>query len=62
MKNQIADKKPEMIEVVFTVVDKKAISKPVKLGISDDTFYEIISGLEEDDRLLPDHFACLAVL
>ena len=54
------NKKPEMSEVVFTVVDKKAIPKPVKLGISDDAFYEIVSGLEEDDLAVTGPFRLLS--
>ena len=52
--------KPEMSEVVFTVVDKKAVSKPVKLGISDDAFYEVTEGLEEDDLVVTGPFRLLS--
>ncbi len=54
------DKKPEMIEVVFCVEDNKAVSKPVKLGISDDTHYMVISGVEEGDEVITGPFRVLS--
>ncbi|MCK9281067.1 MAG: efflux RND transporter periplasmic adaptor subunit [Melioribacteraceae bacterium] len=39
-------------EVVFTVVNSEAIMKDVKAGISDDTYIEIISGLNEGDEVV----------
>lgn len=54
------DKKPEMIEVVFCVEDNKAVSKPVKLGISDDTYYVVISGVEEGDEVITGPFRVLS--
>ncbi len=53
-------KKPEMIEVVFCVEDNKAVSKPVKLGISDDTHYAVISGVEEGDEVITGPFRVLS--
>jgi HlyD family secretion protein len=53
-------KKPEMIEVAFCAEDKKAASKPVKLGISDDTHYEVISGLEEGQKVITGPFRVLS--
>jgi HlyD family secretion protein len=53
-------KKPEMIEVVFCVEDNKAVSKPVKLGISDDTYYVVISGVEEGDEVITGPFRVLS--
>jgi HlyD family secretion protein len=54
------DKKPEMIEVVFCVEDNKAVSKPVKLGISDDSHYMVISGVEEGDEVITGPFRVLS--
>jgi len=54
------DKKKEMVEVVFVIEDNHAIAKPVKLGISDDTFYEIISGVDEDDEVVTAPFRVLS--
>lgn len=53
-------KKPEMIEVVFCVEDNKAVSKPVKLDISDDAHYAVISGVEEDDEVITGPFRVLS--
>jgi HlyD family secretion protein len=53
-------KKPEMIEVVFCVENNKAISKPVKLGISDDSHYAVISGIEEGEEVITGPFRVLS--
>ena len=54
------NKKKDMVEVVFVVEDNHAIAKPVKLGISDDTFYEIISGVNEGDEVVTAPFRVLS--
>jgi HlyD family secretion protein len=54
------DKEEETVEVVFCIEDKKAIAKPVKLGISDDTHYEILSGLEEEETVVTGPFRILS--
>jgi HlyD family secretion protein len=46
----------EMQEVVFVVENSKAVAKPVKIGISDDTHYAILSGLEEDEEVITGPF------
>jgi len=53
------DKKKEMIEVVFVVEDNHAIAKPVKLGISDDSYYEILSGVGEEEKVVTAPFRVL---
>jgi HlyD family secretion protein len=53
-------KKPEMLEVVFCVEDNKAVSKPVKLGISDDADYAVLSGLEEGETVITGPFRILS--
>jgi HlyD family secretion protein len=53
-------KKPEMIEVVFCVENSKAISKSVKLGISDDSHYAVISGIEEGEKVITGPFRVLS--
>jgi HlyD family secretion protein len=53
-------KKQEMIEVAFCVEDNKAVSKPVKLGISDDTHYVVLSGLEEGETVVTGPFRVLS--
>ena len=53
-------KKQEMIEVVFCIEEDKAVSKPVKLGISDDTHYVVLSGLEEGETVVTGPFRVLS--
>jgi len=53
-------KKPDMIEVVFCVENNKAVSKPVKLDISDDTHYAVFSGLEEGEEVITGPFPVLS--
>jgi HlyD family secretion protein len=53
-------KKQDMVEVVFTVDGNKAMSQPVKLGISDDTHYAVISGVEEDAEVITGPFRVLS--
>jgi HlyD family secretion protein len=52
--------KKEMNEVVFCIEDNKAVAKPVKLGISDDTHFEVLSGLEEGDMVVTGPFRLLS--
>lgn len=54
------EKKEDFVEVVFKVVDNKAVATPVKLGISDDSHYEIISGLSEGDEVITAPFSALS--
>jgi HlyD family secretion protein len=54
------DKKPEMTEVVFLVDGNKAVSTEVKLDISDDTHYTVLSGLEEGDEVITGPFRVLS--
>lgn len=42
----------EPMVVVFTVEEGKAVLKPVETGIQDNSFIEIISGLEPGDRVV----------
>jgi HlyD family secretion protein len=47
-------------EVVFCVEDGKAVVKPVVLGISDDTDYEVVSGLQADQTVITGPFRVLS--
>ncbi|MBX3733322.1 MAG: efflux RND transporter periplasmic adaptor subunit [Verrucomicrobiae bacterium] len=47
-------------EVVFTVVDGRARSLPVRRGISDDQYYEIIEGLSEGIEVVTGSFRAIA--
>ena len=49
----------DLKEVVFVVKDGKAVIKPVKLGISDDTHYAVLKGLEEGDEVITGPFRVL---
>jgi len=54
------EKKKDLTEVVFCVEGGKAVAKNVKLGISDDYFYHITSGLNEDDEVITGPFSVLS--
>lgn len=47
------------IEVVFVAVDGVAKMKPVKRGISDDNFVEIVEGLDEGDLVITGGFKAI---
>jgi HlyD family secretion protein len=49
----------EMQEVVFVVENNHAVAKPVELGISDDTDYAILSGINEDAEVITGPFKVL---
>ena len=50
----------EKVEVVFIVENGQAIAKQVNLGISDDTHYAILSGLEEGAEVITSPFRALS--
>ena len=41
-------------KTVWVVKDKEFIEKPVELGINDNAFFEIISGLSGDENIISD--------
>jgi len=47
-----ADKAPKPIELVFVVEDESVKGVPVKRGISDDSFTEILAGLQEGQEVV----------
>ncbi len=49
----------KMKEVVFVIEKDRAQAKPVKLGISDDTHYAVLSGLNEGDLVITGPFQLL---
>lgn len=51
-KGKKSKKKDKKVEVVFIVEGDEAIAKQVKLGISDDTHYAILSGIEEGEQVI----------
>ncbi|MHB2154545.1 efflux RND transporter periplasmic adaptor subunit [Calditrichota bacterium GD2] len=63
-KSTRADESPkikdeDLREVVFVIKEGKAVIKPVKLGISDDTHYAVLSGLQEGDEVITGPFRVL---
>ena len=52
--------KKNLKEVVFCIEDGKAVAKPVELGISDDTHYEIKSGLQAGETVITGPFRILS--
>jgi len=58
--NKAAKDKENLKEVVFCVEENKAVIKPLQLGISDDTHYEVISGLEDGQTVVTGPFRILS--
>lgn len=50
------DKKPKALEVVFVVEGDKVRQQPVKIGISDETHWEIVEGLKEGEEIVTGGF------
>ncbi len=50
----------KMTEVVFVVENGKAVAKPVKVDISDDMFYAVLSGLNEGEEVITGPFKILS--
>lgn len=55
-----SDDKKEFTEVIFCVEDNHLVAKPVELGISDDQFYEILSGAGEGELVVTGPFRLLS--
>jgi len=51
---------PKPIDVVFTVGGEKAVQVPVKRGISDDAYYEILEGVKEGDEVITGSYKAIA--
>jgi HlyD family secretion protein len=49
-----------MVEVVFVVADGIAHMREVEIGISDDNYYEVRSGLEEGETVVTGPFTALS--
>ena len=58
--DKAAKEKQNMKEVVFCVEESKAVIKAVQLGISDDSYYEVISGLEAGQSVVTGPFRMLS--
>lgn len=55
-----ANEPPKPIEVVFLVRDGKSNMAPVKRGISDDSYVEILEGLEEGQEVVSGGYKAIA--
>lgn len=51
---------PKPIDVVFSVKDGTAVQIPVKRGISDESYYEIIEGISEGDEVITGSYKAIA--
>lgn len=56
----LSEKKKKMVDVVFCIEDNHAVMKPVKIGISDDMYYEVKEGLAENDMVITGPFRILS--
>jgi HlyD family secretion protein len=54
------DKKPKPIEVVFLLDGDHAKMMPVKIGISDENYWEITDGLKENDEVISGGFRAIS--
>lgn len=57
-----SDKSDEPIECVFVYRDGKAILVPVKTGIQDNMYIEIVSGLKENDEIISAPYSAIRTL
>lgn len=57
--NVKADKKPKDVEVVFAVEGDHVKVVPVKRGIGDDNYYEILEGIEEGREIVSGNFRAI---
>ncbi|KAA3615111.1 MAG: efflux RND transporter periplasmic adaptor subunit [Calditrichaeota bacterium] len=48
-----------MVEVVFVAEENEAVAKQVKLGISDDSHYAILSGINEGEQVITGPFKAI---
>ncbi len=53
-------KEDELVEVVFLVQDGVAKMQPVKVGISNDNYYEALSGVQEGEEVITGPFKVLS--
>jgi HlyD family secretion protein len=51
---------PKAVDVVFVVDGSKAVMKPVKRGISDENYYEIVEGVGENEQVVTGSYKALA--
>jgi HlyD family secretion protein len=49
----------QLVEVVFVAVNDTAYARPIKRGISDDNYYEVLDGLSIDDKVITGPYRAL---
>ena len=59
-KDKVIEEKLELKEIVFLLVDGKAIKREVVTGIQDDKFIQIIEGLEESDEIITAPYSAIS--
>jgi HlyD family secretion protein len=59
-KKKKKDKEKDLVEVVFVVEDGIAHMRPVKVGISDENYYEALEGVNEGDEVVTGPFKVLS--
>lgn len=59
-KKKSKEKDDDLMEVVFVVKDGIAHMRPITLGISDDNYYEAVSGLEEGEEVVTGPYRVLS--
>ena len=55
-----SDEKKKPVEVVFVVEGNQVKTVPVKIGISDDNFWEITDGLKEGDEIVTGNYRAIS--
>ena len=52
--------KEDLVEIVFVVEEGIAKSRPVKIGISDENYYQVKEGLQEGEEIVTGPFKILS--
>jgi len=50
----------ELIECVFVMENGKSVMKPVKIGLQDNKYMEIITGLDTSDKVITGPYALVS--
>lgn len=60
MTQKKSKKEDDLVEVVFVVEENTARMRPVKVGISDDNYYQVLDGLVEGEEVITGPFRLLS--
>ena len=58
--NLVKEKLNQLVEIVFVVRNDTAYATPLKRGIGDDTYYEVIEGINEKDMIVTGPYRVLS--